>query len=135
MSDDNAVILLVEDDPIDVQLFQRELARVEIEATVQHASDGGKALEILRGARPERLVVVLDLNMPGLNGHDFLEAVRDDPSLHRSIVFVLTSSAHPRDVELAYDQHVAGYFNKADIKVVMAALEPYLRTVSFPPAG
>jgi CheY-like chemotaxis protein len=85
--------------------------------TVAH--NGLEALEILRGnngspplARPN--VVLLDLHMPQMNGIEFLEAVRADPTLSDLVIFVLTTSDAPEDKAQAYRHHVAGYVLKSD---------------------
>lgn len=127
--------LLIEDDPVDVQLFQRSMKKHNLTAIVERAADGKEGLELLRRNVAGPLIVFLDLNMPGVNGHDFLEDLRADEELRRTIVFVLTSSDHDRDIAKAYDKNVAGYFNKDEINSLMEVVTKYSETVYYPPAS
>ena len=84
------------------------------------AEDGAQALAALRGDDPSRpvprpRVTLLDLNMPRMNGFEFLQALRADESLTDDIVFVLTTSDADTDRSRAYHQHVAGYMVKAAV--------------------
>lgn len=143
MTLDTAVhILLVEDDDVDARGVKRGLASQKIANRLTHARDGIEALEILRGeggrARlPRPYIVLLDINMPRMNGLEFLAEVRKDPELEMSIVFVLTTSDDDRDVVAAYGNHVAGYLIKSEagqdfIKVVQM-LEKFVLAIHFPP--
>lgn len=112
-------ILLVEDDDVDAAAFQRALARKEIANPVLRARDGLEALGMLRGTggatqvdRP--YLIVLDLDMPRMNGHEFLEEIRKDPALRDSVVFVLTTSDEDRDRTEAFRRNVAGYVLKGN---------------------
>lgn len=107
-------ILLVDDDEIDVMNVRRAFKKGKIENPLFHAEDGLAALEMLRdGSIPKhRRLVLLDLNMPRMNGIEFLRALRDDPELHGTAVVVLTTSDEERDRLEAYNFHVAGYLVK-----------------------
>lgn len=107
-------ILLVDDDEIDVMNVRRAFEKGKIENPLFHAEDGLEALEMLRdGSIPkERRLVLLDLNMPRMNGIEFLKELRDDPALHGTAVVVLTTSDEERDRLEAYHFHVAGYLVK-----------------------
>ncbi len=123
-------ILLVEDDEIDAEQFKRELRKQRIGNPVFHVEDGVEALDALRDGRvPRPLVIVLDLNMPRLNGHEFLVELRADPSLRGIVVFVLTTSKDDADVVRAYEQYAAGYVLKTDpgrtFTKAVATLEAY----------
>ena len=108
-------ILLVEDDEIDAEQFKRELRKQGIGNPVFHVEDGVEGLAALRDGRvPRPLVIVLDLNMPRMGGHEFLAELRADPSLRGTVVFVLTTSKDDVDVVRAYEQYVAGYVLKTD---------------------
>src|SRR5512134_3483188 len=93
-------ILLVEDDEADVILFKRCCRKSGLEVRVDTARDGTEALDYLRGPdRPTgRIVIVTDLNMPRLTGHEFIETLRSDPGLASHIVFVLSTSSLPEDI-------------------------------------
>lgn len=135
-------ILLVEDDALDVRIIQRTFQKHQIANPIHVACDGVKALEMLRGHnghpplhRP--IFILLDLNMPRMNGITFLQQLRQDPKLHTSIVFVLTTSDDDRDKVAAYDQHIAGYLLKSqagyDFLQVVRLVEQFVLTVQFPP--
>lgn len=111
-------LLLVEDNELDVQIFKRALRKAGLSYPLTVAHDGLEALSILRGedgaasfSRPG--IVLLDLNMPRMDGHEFLDVMRADPALTDLVVFVLTTSDALKDKNLAYKQHVAGYVLKS----------------------
>ena len=114
MVTDNLNILLVDDDEVDVMNVQRALKKNEIPSTLYTAHDGLQALDALRsGAIPaERRLILLDLNMPRMNGIEFLRELRADPLLRSNIVIVLTTSDEERDLVEAYNLNVAGYLLK-----------------------
>lgn len=107
-------ILLVEDDKVDVMNVQRAFRNVEVEHPLWVARDGLEALEMLRGDRVplERLIVLLDLNMPRMGGIEFLQEVREDERLSWLTVVVLTTSGSENDLVDAYNLNVAGYLVK-----------------------
>ncbi|MCB1934178.1 MAG: response regulator [Candidatus Accumulibacter sp.] len=132
-------ILMVEDNEIDVRAMRRSLRKQALAHELHVARDGVEALEVLRDAgRPfgERYVVLLDLNMPRMSGHEFLGELRRDPALTKAVVFVLTTSDAEEDVAGAYDHHVAGYMLKRDVAAmatVTGMLERYAEINTFLP--
>lgn len=133
-------ILLVEDDTIDVRAVVRAFRKHRINNPIMVASNGLIALEMLQGINgqprvPRPYVVLLDLNMPQMNGHEFLREIRKDPDLKRSIVFVLTTSKARQDKENAYERHVAGYILKSeagrDFVDLAQMLDRFVITVRF----
>ncbi|MEQ8666107.1 MAG: response regulator [Rhodospirillales bacterium] len=110
-------ILLVDDDEIDVQVVLRALKDQKIANPVQVAGDGIEALEIMRGENGQKKIVepymvLLDINMPRMNGFEFLDEIRRDPALRKTVVFVLTTSEADEDIIRAYERNVAGYIVK-----------------------
>jgi CheY-like chemotaxis protein len=112
-------VLLVEDDEVDVMNVQRAFKKRCIPNLLHVARDGLEALEMLRGGSdkppvvpPARRLILLDLNMPRMNGIKFLEALRADSSLKQTPVVVLTTSDEDRDLIQAYNFNVAGYILK-----------------------
>ena len=93
MSDRMLNILLVEDDEVDVMNVRRAFERNNVSNPLYVAGNGLEALEMLRdGTVPaERRLILLDLNMPKMNGIEFLQALRADPELASSSVVVLTT--------------------------------------------
>jgi CheY-like chemotaxis protein len=131
-------ILLVEDDEVDVMNVQRAFKRNNIANPLFLAGDGLEALEQLRGgAIPrDRRIILLDLNMPKMNGIEFLRELRRDPELNLTPVIVLTTSNDERDRIEAYHLNVAGYILKpvtfTNFCEVMAALNKYWALVELP---
>lgn len=112
-----ATFLLVEDDEIDAERLLRAFAKLKITNRVVHRKDGYEALAALRGTDGEpplkgRIVILLDLNMPRMNGFEFLTELRSDPALEAAPVFVLTTSDRQKDVREAYDRVISGYVVK-----------------------
>ena len=107
-------ILLVEDDEIDVMNVRRAFERNNVSNPLYVAGNGLEALEMLRdGTVPrERRLILLDLNMPKMNGIEFLQALRADPELSSAPVVVLTTSNDDQDKIDAYNLNVAGYLLK-----------------------
>ncbi|MCB1154709.1 response regulator [bacterium] len=110
-------ILLVDDDQVDVMIARRTLARRGKGDCLVVARDGIEALEILRGQNghaplPRPCIVLLDLNMPRMDGLEFLRELRADPELSSVVVFALTTSTASRDRAEAYRHQVAGYIAK-----------------------
>ncbi len=111
-------VLLVEDDLGDAKALIRAMRRARIAERTVHAKDGQEALDLMRNDAatfPERYVVLLDLNMPRMNGIEFLKALRQDSALRRTVVFVLTTSSDAVDVSAAHEMNVAGYFVKGRV--------------------
>jgi len=131
-------ILLVEDDEVDVMNVQRAFKKNNIANPLFVAGNGVEALEQLRGGRipRDRRIVLLDLNMPQMNGIEFLRTLRADPELNLTPVVVLTTSNDERDRIEAYHLNVAGYLLKpvtfSNFCEVMATLNKYWALVELP---
>jgi len=131
-------ILLVEDDEVDVMNVQRAFERNHLTNALYVAGNGLEALELLRGKTipKERRLVLLDLNMPKMNGIEFLEALRADPDLAKTPVVVLTTSNDDQDKIDAYNFNVAGYLLKpvtfSSFCERMATLDKYWALVEMP---
>lgn len=131
-------VLLVEDDEVDVMNVRRAFKKGNITNPLFVAGNGLEALEQLRSdAIPKsRRLVLLDLNMPKMNGIEFLRALRADSELRVTPVVVLTTSDAERDKVEAYNLHVAGYLLKpvtfASFCETMASLNRYWTLVELP---
>ena len=136
MSGRNATVLIVEDDDIDVESVTRGLKKRNLAFDVHATADGSRALEFLRSGLTQdqrsRLIVLLDLNMPRMNGHEFLAEIRSDPILRQTIVFVLTTSSLESDRSRAYERNIAGYFVKSNVDGLLDMLGSYADHVEFP---
>lgn len=111
-------ILLVDDDELDVMNVQRAFKKNNIANPLYVAGNGVEALAMLRGQADgsslpkDRRIILLDLNMPRMNGIEFLRELRADPALRPIPVIVLTTSDEERDKVEAYNLNVAGYILK-----------------------
>jgi CheY-like chemotaxis protein len=134
-------LLLVDDDDGDARSVQRAFASARIVNPIVRAIDGIDALDILRGSNgrtklPPPYLLLVDLNMPRMNGIELVDALRQDPDLHSCIVFVLTTSRRDEDKVAAYDLNVAGYIVKEhagqDFQRLIDMMQCYWRVVELP---
>jgi CheY-like chemotaxis protein len=107
-------ILLVEDDELDVISVQRSLKKIDDEYDLLIAYNGKEALTMLKESYPDNLpdVILLDLNMPKMNGIEFLTALRQDEDLKELKVFIMTTSAESADRTVTDQLGISGYFIK-----------------------
>lgn len=119
MSENVKNILVVDDDVVDIMAVKRLFRRFDMNGryALHTAENGLDALAKLRGQADESItplprVILLDLNMPKMNGFEFLDEIRDDPALKHIKVIVLTTSDAPEDRTRAHDSNVAGYIVK-----------------------
>ncbi|CAM2885008.1 response regulator [Flavobacterium frigoris] len=106
-------ILLVEDDEVDVMNVKRAFSKNNIKNDLFVAGNGVEALEMLRGGIvPLPRIIILDINMPKMNGIEFLKEMREDENLKNISVFVMTTSNEDSDKINAYNLNVAGYILK-----------------------
>ncbi|MBV5297391.1 MAG: response regulator [Rhodoferax sp.] len=112
------VILLAEDEPADAHLVKVALTENHIRADLRHVLDGREVLEYLRrqGSRfadaPRPNLILLDLNMPRMDGRECLSALKQDPALNDIPVVILTTSEVERDVLASYHLGASGYITK-----------------------
>lgn len=117
IKEDNRSILLVDDDEVDVLRVKRAFKTINLTNPLYVASNGLEALEMLRGkesqaAIPRPSIILLDLNMPKMNGFEFLQELRADTQLKAIPVVILTTSNDDKDKVRAFQSHVAGYLIK-----------------------
>lgn len=114
----NAIdVLLVEDSPTDIEITRRALARADVPISLHVTRDGEEALDFLyrRGPfadAPRPKLILLDLNLPKVHGHDVLRAIKEDPELKVIPVIVFSTSSSDEDVEVTYRLGVNSYFSK-----------------------
>jgi CheY-like chemotaxis protein len=123
------IILLAEDEPADAHLVKAALAENNILADLHHVVDGREALEFLRrqgprfAAAPRPDLILLDLNMPRMDGRECLAALKQDAALRDIPVVILTTSDVERDVVASYQLGAAGYITKSvDMLQFLAAI-------------
>jgi CheY-like chemotaxis protein len=133
-------ILLVEDNPVDLDLTLRAFKRRNMANPIQVARDGQEALDWLprwEAGEPLPLVVLLDIKLPRVDGLEVLRRLRDHPVSRDLPVVVLTSSSENRDVETAYQLHANSYIVKPvnfdKFMEVAAQIELYWCLVNHPP--
>ena len=144
MLEPNTVRLLhVEDDDICLMGLNRAFKAAKITNPVSFAHDGIEALDMLRGTNgrprlPRPILILLDLNMPRMDGIEFLKELRKDDELKKSVVFIMTTSDADEDKIKAYNLGVAGYILKSNpanaFLEATALLDTYWRVVEFPAA-
>ncbi len=114
--EESITILMVEDDDVDALGMERSFSKRRIANDIVRANDGVEAIEILESGKvTSPYIILLDLQMPRMNGLEFLAEVRNNEKLKSSVIFVLTTSKSEEDITAAYKQQIAGYFVKDDI--------------------
>ncbi len=107
-------ILVVEDNPADARLVKEAFAATRWRPTIHVARDGESALEMLRAPdAPQFQLILLDLNLPRLDGKEVLAIVKGDQALRQIPVIVLTSSRAKDDIRACYAHHANAYVVKA----------------------
>lgn len=117
MTGKTPTILIVEDNELDAEKIVRSMRRLKMTNDVVRATNGEEALGVLRGTNGQTklvppYIILLDINMPKMNGLEFLQALRADDALDRSPVFMLTTSDSQKDIDAAYQYNVCGYVVK-----------------------
>ncbi|WP_395338173.1 response regulator [Ningiella sp. W23] len=130
-------LLVVDDDDVDFKLLQHEFKKRKIINTIVRAKDGIDALEkIESGVIEKPFIVLLDLNMPRMNGLEFLSELRSREEYKSTVVFILSTSSDVNDIRGSYEKHAAGYFLKDDanesIERLVDVLGGYFQIVTLP---
>lgn len=117
-------VLLVEDDSIDAMTVRRAFKDLKVTNRLDHCLNGEEALAYLKDPKnPRPCVILLDLNMPRMNGIEFLRVAKADQHLKTIPVIVLTTSQEEQDVVESFKLHVAGYIVKpVDYKKFVEAI-------------
>ncbi len=128
-------ILIVEDDPGDQKLIERSLKNQRIANDLYMVNSGEEGLDFLYRRKdydngvPQPDLILLDLNMPGMGGKEFLRRIKDDENLKQIPVVILTTSNSERDIIDSYKLQASGYVNKPvsieDFKHIMEQIESY----------
>lgn len=137
-------ILMVEDNPGDVRLTKEALADAKVRNTLSVVEDGRAALRYLRGegqysqaVRPD--LILLDLNLPQMDGLHVLEAIKGDANLRRIPVVIITSSSAEEDILKSYDLHANCYVTKPldllQFNKVVRSVEAFWMTIVKLPAA
>jgi CheY-like chemotaxis protein len=136
-------IVLIDDDEVDVEAVARLLRKHRLPYDLVTFNNGSDAKTALAGSFGQELarqpyLVLLDLNMPRMNGIELLDWLRAQPHLCRSIVFAFTTSEAQQDCKAAYDRQVAGYLVKSHLgsgySALARMLDTYTQNIHFPPS-
>ena len=140
---DDIQILLVEDNPGDVRLTVEALRHAKVANQLHVVGNGEEAIDFLRqqgghvdAPRPD--IVLLDLNLPRLDGRDVLADIKSDPELATIPIIVLTSSTAEADIQRSYELHANCYISKpVDVSEFLSAVQSlegfWLKIVRLPP--
>jgi len=122
-------ILLVEDNPDDAELVRIAMEDAGLTSALTVVQDGSRALQYVRGegeyaglAHPD--LMLLDLNLPGVDGREVLRTVKSDPALCTIPIVVMTTSVDDNDIDASYRMHANGFVSKpADFDVLVETLQ------------
>jgi two-component system, chemotaxis family, response regulator Rcp1 len=136
-------VLVIEDNPGDVRLLEEAFLELNANVRLQVARDGAEGLQMVMeagipGARWRPDLILLDLNLPKINGHEVLARLKADPQTTRIPVIVLTSSRAEVDVRRAYNSHANAYLKKpTTLEGLLTAAQDitdfWVRTATLPP--
>jgi CheY-like chemotaxis protein len=140
MNNPNHPILLIEDNPMDVDLTRRAFTRRKVINTIEVARDGEEAIAFIRRwetGDPWPVVILLDINLPKINGLEVLRELKTHPMLQKIPVIVLTSSGEDRDIQKAYELGANSYIVKpVDFEKfvdVATQIDLYWNVINIPP--
>src|SRR5947209_7500998 len=136
-------LLVIEDNPGDVRLLEEAFSELKSNVRLQVARDGAEGLQMVMeasapGASWHPDLILLDLNLPKINGHDVLARLKANPQTTRIPVIILTSSRADSDVRRAYDSHANAYLKKpSTLDGLLSAAQDitdfWVRTATLPP--
>lgn len=134
--------MLVDDDEIDIEDMQRTFKKNKINNPLHVATNGIDALNKLLGINGEKKltptpkIILLDINMPKMNGIEFMKTLRTNKQLKSLLIFILTTSNSEKDKIDAYNLNAAGYivkpFQISDFMEVISSLHHYWNLLEFP---
>jgi CheY-like chemotaxis protein len=133
-------ILLVEDDTVDAMTVKRALRDLKVTNPVAHVTNGEEALDYLQDVtKPKPCLILLDINMPKMNGIELLQVLKAHVDLQRIPVIMLTTSTNDRDIIQSFHLSAAGYMIKpVDYKQFMETIRTinaYWRLSRLPKVG
>ncbi len=123
-------VLLVEDDRVDALLVKKAFRKLKIDNPIHHVENGEEALAFLKNSEKNKpWIILLDINMPRMNGIEFLEEAKQDENIRDIPVIVLTSSIEQRDRIDAFKFGISGYMVKpvtyTDMLELVEAIKKY----------
>ncbi len=141
LSQEKMKVLVVEDNEDDIAIIRRAMRKSEMKCDLSFARDGAEAIDFLwhkgeyeDAPRPD--LILLDLNLPKIDGLDVLAKIKEDDKLRRIPVIVLTISQHEQDMIRAYDSGAASYMNKPvdskDFERLIQTVQDYWKIARIP---
>ena len=143
---ERTVLVMADDDPADCLLTEKALRKADITCPLYVVHDGAELMDYLKrrgdytdpAAAPRPSLILLDLNMPNVNGTEFLERLRDEPALSSIPVVILTTSDDERDIAASYALGANAYLVKPSafddmVSVAAVVKAHWLETVRLPP--
>ncbi|MFQ4145949.1 response regulator [Chlorogloeopsis sp. ULAP02] len=139
-------LLVVEDSHEDFKMLQRLMRRMAVQNPIYRCSSGDEVFDFLYqegnyqnpDLAPRPSVILLDLNLPGIDGRNVLERLKQDTTFREIPIVVFTTSAHPKDVEFCYEKGANGYLIKPmdaqELRKIIQAFVDYWLEVNTPPA-
>ncbi|MEM9541655.1 MAG: response regulator [Cyanobacteria bacterium P01_E01_bin.42] len=139
------ILLVAEDSDEDFVVLQRFMKRLEVQALIYRCADGDEVLDFLyhEGDYRDTLVaprpstILLDLNLPGLDGRELLEQLKQDESLKEIPIVIFTTSSNPQDIEWCYQRGANGYLikpvNSSELQKTIRAFVEYWLEINIPP--
>lgn len=133
----NSVFLLVEDDDVDILSTKRAFKELNIPNPIEVAKNGEEAMARLKdNTAPKPALILLDLNMPKMNGIEFLKQIKSDDKLKVFPVVILTTSSSHVDIGKSFENYAAGYIVKpmdfTNFKEVIRKLYEYWAACELP---
>jgi len=142
LSQEKMKVLVVEDNPDDIAIIKRAMRKSEMKCDLSFARDGEEAIDFLWRRKseyedaPRPDLILLDLNLPKIDGLEVLEKIKEDDKLKRIPVIVLTVSVAEQDMIRAYDSGAASYMNKPvdskDFERLIQTVQDYWRIARIP---
>jgi CheY-like chemotaxis protein len=109
-------VLIIEDNPGDVRLLEEAFSELRANVRIEVAKDGAEGIQVIARASQNKDgapdLILLDLNLPKISGHEVLSKIKSDPRTQHIPVLVLTSSRAESDVHRAYQSHANAYLRK-----------------------
>jgi CheY-like chemotaxis protein len=139
-------LLVVEDSNEDFKMLRRLMRRMDVQNPIYRCTSGDEVLEFLHrvgnyenpNVAPKPSVILLDLNLPGIDGREVLARLKQDQSFRGIPIVVFTTSSNPRDIELCYQRGANGYLIKPmdmnELQKTMQAFVDYWLEVNTPPS-
>lgn len=140
------LLLVVEDSDEDFAVLQRLMKRMAVQNPIYRCADGDEVLEFLyqsgdytdQDTVPRPSIILLDLNLPGTDGREVLEQLKQDGDLREIPVVVFTTSSNPKDIEFCYQNGANGYLvkpvNSIELQRTVQAFVNYWLEANTPPS-